>query len=109
MAAAGAALEYLDRMQGGHARQLTRVERWAEDEALRYDATTARHLELFEAQPGGDPEHTLWRLMNRCVTAPGSRRLRGFLERPLARAAPLAARHDAVEAWVQAGAARALR
>jgi len=107
LTAAGAAVDYLDRMQGGLARQLTRVERWSEDETLRYDAATARHLELFQPQPGGAVQHTLWHLLDRTVTAPGARRLRAWLERPLARAAPLAARHDAVEVWVQASAARA--
>ena len=107
LTAAGAAVDYLDRMHGGLARQLTRIERWSEDETLRYDASTARHLELFQPQPGGETRHTLWQLLDRCVTALGSRRLRAWLERPLVQRVPLAARHDAVEAWSNAAAARA--
>ncbi len=105
--AAGAALDYLDRMHGGFARQLDRVERWSEDDTLRYDAATARHLELFQPQPGGEPAHTLWHHLDRCVTSLGSRRLRGWLERPLAHAASVRARHDAVEAWITEFEARA--
>ncbi len=105
--AAAAALDYLDRVQGGAALQLTRVERWSEDAVLRYDGATARHLELFRPQPGGEPEHTLWRHLNLCVSPGGMRRLRAWLERPLADLAALAARHDAVDAWSRAGTPRA--
>ena len=105
--AQGAALDYLDRVAGGAALQLTRVERWSEDAVLRYDGATARHLELFRPQPGGEPEHTLWRHLNLCVSPGGMRRLRSWLERPLGDLAALAARHDAVEAWTRAGTPRA--
>ena len=104
--AATAALDYLDRVQGGAALQLTRVERWSEESVLRYDGATARHLELFQAQPGGDPTHTLWRHLNLCVSPPGTRLLRAWLERPLTDLETLAERHDAVESWVLAGTAR---
>jgi len=105
--ALAAALDYLDRMAGGRARQLTRIERWLDEHTLRYDAATARHLELFQHQPGGDPSHTLWRHLNLCVTALGGRRLRGWVERPLTDLDALARRHDQVAAWLDAGTARA--
>ncbi|MEK7824245.1 MAG: DNA mismatch repair protein MutS [Candidatus Eisenbacteria bacterium] len=105
-AAAAGAIAYLDRVQGGPARQLTRVERWMEERTLRYDAATARHLELFQPQPGGETRHTLWHHLNLCATSLGARRLRAWLERPLADLAPLAARQAAVEAWRAAGTAR---
>jgi len=104
--AAGAALEYLERMQGGRARHLTRVERWSDDQALRYDAATARHLELFQPQPGGEASHTLWHHLDRSVTALGSRRLRSWVERPLVDREALEQRLDQVEGWVEAPAAR---
>ncbi len=106
-AAAAGALEYLDRMQGAEALRGARVERWAEDETLRYDAATARHLELFDPQPGGEPRHTLWHHLDLTATAPGARRLRAWLERPLAAPAPLAERQAAVATWLEAAAARA--
>lgn len=58
------------------------------------------------AQPGGEPRHTLWHHLNLCVTPLGARRLRGWLERPLADLAPLAARQAAVAAWSAAGTTR---
>ncbi len=106
-AAAAATVTYLDRVQGGPARQLTRVERWREEHTLRYDAATARHLELFQPQPGGEVRHTLWHHLNLCVTPLGARRLRAWLERPLVDLAALAGRQAAVEAWLAAGRVRA--
>jgi DNA mismatch repair protein MutS len=105
--AAGAAFDYLDRMHGGRASQLTRIEVWEEEETLRYDAATARHLELFEPQPGGEAAHTLWHHLNRSVTPLGARRLRSWLERPLARSASLQARLSSVAVWIDHGATRA--
>ena len=107
LAAAAATLDYLDRTQGAIAAQMTRVERWSEEEVLRYDAATARHLELFAPMPGGEPGHTLWQHVNLAMTAPGSRRLRAWLERPLASLAAIRARQDAVAAWLEPGAPRA--
>ena len=105
--AAAGALAYLDRVQGGPALTAARLERWSAEQHLAYDAATARHLELFQPQPGGEPAHTLWHHLDLCVTGLGSRRLRARLERPLLDPAALAARQDAVAAWLDAGAARA--
>jgi DNA mismatch repair protein MutS len=102
LAAAAAALDYLSRTQGAPPTQMTRVERWSEDAVLRYDAATARHLELFAPQPGGEPAHTLWHHLNLAVTAGGARRLRAWLERPLAKRADVHARQQAVAAWLAA-------
>jgi DNA mismatch repair protein MutS len=104
--AATGALDYLDRTQGGAALQMTRVERWMEDAVLRVDGATVRHLELFTPQPGGEARHTLWHHMNLAQTAPGARRLRLWLERPLAALAPIRERQDAVAAWLEAGTVR---
>ena len=100
LAAAAAALEYLDRTQGGNAAQMTRVERWNEESVLRFDAATARHLELFTPQPGGEAAHTLWHHVNLAVTSGGARRLRGWLERPLATLEAIHARQESVAAWL---------
>ena len=105
-AAAAAAVAYLDRVQGAPARQLTRVERWREERTLRYDAATARHLELFQPHPGGESRHTLWHHLNLCVTTLGARRLRAWLERPLVEPTALATRQAGVATWQAAGTAR---
>ena len=106
LAASAAALDYLDRSQGGVAAQMTRVERWNEAAVLRLDAATARHLELFSPQPGGEPSHTLWYHLNIAVTAAGSRRLRSWLERPLASLGAIHERQQAVAAWLATEAPR---
>ena len=106
-AAVAAALGYLDRVQGAAALPRPRIERWSDDSALRYDAATARHLELFHPQPGGEPVHTLWHHVNLCATAPGARRLRAWLERPLARPSEIAARLDVIDAWRRPGSGHA--
>jgi DNA mismatch repair protein MutS len=105
--AAAATLVYLDRVQGAPALGSARLERWQEERTLRMDAATARHLELFHPSPGGETTHTLWHHVNRTVSALGARRLRAWIERPLADPSAIAARHDAVSAWLAAGVTRA--
>jgi len=104
--AAAGALDYLDRMQGGAALQLTRVERWRESDTLSLDGATLRHLEVFEPQPGGEARHTLWHHLNLAMTASGARRVRRWLERPLTRRAELEWRLDRVQTWVDQPLAR---
>jgi len=106
-AAAGATLAYLDRVQGATALVRARLERWHEERTLRVDGATARHLELFQHQPGGEPAHTLWHHLNLAVSALGARRLRSWLERPLADPAVIGRRHDALAAWLADGVTRA--
>jgi len=106
LAAASGALDYLDRTQGGAALQMTRPEAWTDEAVLQYDAATARHLELFAPQPGGEARHTLWHHLDLTVTAPGARRLRAWLERPLAELGAIARRQEAVAGWLAAGAPR---
>ena len=105
--AASATLVYLDRVQGAPSLGSARVERWHDERTLRMDSATARHLELFQPAPGGEPAHTLWHHVNLTVSALGARRLRAWLERPLAEPAAIATRHDAVQDWLAAGVARA--
>jgi DNA mismatch repair protein MutS len=106
-AAAGATLAYLDRVEAGTALLDPRLERWAPDDTLRFDAATARHLELFEAQPGGEPSHTLWYHLDLTVSALGERRLRAWVERPLLSLERLAERQEAIAGWLGAGVTRA--
>ncbi|NOT34098.1 MAG: DNA mismatch repair protein MutS [Candidatus Eisenbacteria bacterium] len=106
-AAAAALLAYLDVVQGGTALVHARVESWRAARTLRFDAATARHLELFQPQPGGEISHTLWHHLNFAVTPLGARRLRGWLERPLAERAAIEARHDAIAVWISEGVTRA--
>ncbi len=98
--AAAAALSYLGEVQGSALFQMRRLARLSLREHLGLDPATRRSLELFEPAPGGDARHTLWAVVNRTTTAPGARRLRAWLERPLVDPAAIAQRLDAVEELV---------
>ncbi len=72
---------------------------------MRLDLHTRRNLELVEPlAPGG---LTALRLLDRCRTAAGSRKLRTWLLTPLTELGPLHARQAAVAALMERGAARA--
>ena len=101
-AAAAAALDYLDRVQGGTARQLAPHRALARDDDA---ALRRRH----RAPPRAVPAAARRRAAAHAVAPPDSspsrhsaaRRLRAWLERPLAESRRLIARQlDAVEAWV---------
>ncbi|PWS38752.1 DNA mismatch repair protein MutS [Falsiroseomonas bella] len=62
---------------------------------LALDAATRRSLEILRDQRGGT-EATLLAAVDRTLTAAGARELAARLAAPLAEAAPIAARHDAV-------------
>src|SRR5262249_20893280 len=63
------------------------------------DAATRRNLEL-DASLTGNPEATLFALIDKCVTAMGSRQLRRWLNRPLTDQAALRARYSALGALI---------
>ena len=72
---------------------------------MRLDLHTRRNLELVEPLAPGGP--TALRLLDRCRTAAGSRKLRTWLLTPLTELGPLHARQAAVAALMERGAARA--
>jgi DNA mismatch repair protein MutS len=72
---------------------------------LVLDAATRRSLEILRDQRGGT-EATLVGAVDRTVTAAGARELAARLAAPLAEAAPIAARHDAVAFLLGAEATR---
>lgn len=101
--AAGAVLHYVRETQPGaslaHIRRLT--VQWASD-AMHLDAVTIRNLELVkpimspDAAPDARPT-TLLSVIDRTVTAMGSRLLRQWILRPLIHCDRITARLDAVE------------
>jgi DNA mismatch repair protein MutS len=96
VAAAGALLRYAQATQTRalpHVQALI-VER--ENTFLGLDAATRRNLELTETLRG-QPSPTLCSLLDRCVTAMGSRTLRHALHHPLRDPAIPTARHAAIE------------
>ncbi len=95
LAAAGALLQYAQATQARalpHVRGLT-VER--ESAYLGLDPATRRNLELTETLRG-EPSPTLFSLLDTCVSAMGSRRLRHALHHPLRDRALPVARHQAI-------------
>ena len=97
--AAGALLHYVGstlRHSLGHVRKLA-IRR--SDDALALDAGTVRHLQLL---PGGEvpKEASLLGVLDATKTPMGARTLRNWIARPLARAADVNARLDAVGAFV---------
>ncbi|MGE3843269.1 MAG: DNA mismatch repair protein MutS, partial [Vicinamibacterales bacterium] len=94
--AAGALVHYLrdtQKVDLAHVRTL-RLREFGD--VLLIDATTVRHLSLFEG-PGGDRNGSLLQQLDRTRTPMGTRLLRSWLARPLARIEPLHDRLDAVE------------
>jgi len=95
VAAAGSLLQYVkdtQRAQVPHIRTLTRERH---EDAVIMDAATRRNLEI-EQSLGGRRELTLLRIMDRCVTAMGSRMLRAWLNRPIRDRATLVLRQQSI-------------
>jgi len=97
--AAGALLQYVRDTQKSavpHIRGLTVEER---TDALIIDAPTRRNLEL-DVSLTGNPDATLFALIDKCITAMGSRQLRRWLNRPLTDQTALRTRYQALGALI---------
>jgi DNA mismatch repair protein MutS len=105
IAAAGALLRYA---QATQARALPHVQALFVERDSAYlglDTATRRNLELTETLRG-QPAPTLCSVLDRCVTAMGSRLLRHALHHPLRDPALPAARHAAIEVLIDDGGRR---
>ncbi|MBA2479154.1 MAG: DNA mismatch repair protein MutS [Planctomycetes bacterium] len=69
-------------------------------EYLVIDAACRRNLDLLRNSRDGGRDGTLLAAVDRTRTAPGARLLAEWLSRPLARVAPICARHDCVAALI---------
>ena len=95
--AAGALLQYVRDTQKAavpHIRSLHVEER---TDALIIDASTRRNLEL-DVSLSGNEDATVFALIDKCVTAMGSRELRRWLNRPLTDQSVLRSRYHALGA-----------
>jgi DNA mismatch repair protein MutS len=90
---------YADATQGGRTAHLREAELYDTASYLRLDASTRRNLELLEAYDGS-ARGALVSVLDRSTTGMGKRLLRSWLVRPLADAAGIGQRLDAVEALV---------
>ncbi|MDE2149701.1 MAG: DNA mismatch repair protein MutS [Gammaproteobacteria bacterium] len=86
IAAAGALLDYAQRTQSARLAHVESLRVEQPDQALILDPATRRNLEL-ERTLAGDTANTLLAVIDRCITALGSRELRRWLSRPLRQSA----------------------
>jgi DNA mismatch repair protein MutS len=100
LAAAGALLDYARSTQGGRLPHVRAVQRESPSDYVILDAVTRRNLEITETLRGEDGP-TLFRLLDHCETAMGSRRLRHWLHHPVRAAAEARARHRAIAALLE--------
>ncbi len=108
--AAGALLEYLQESQRCNLAHLDRLTPYRDHRALALDAATRRSLELTRTIRDGRREGTLLAVLDRTVTAMGSRLLADWLANPLVDVAAIEERHTAVaELVADGGLAESLR
>ena len=102
--AAGALLYYVGTTLHHSIAHVRKVSVMRSDDALELDAGTVRHLQLL---PGGDvaKDASLLGVLDVTRTPMGARTMRGWIARPLARAADINARLDDVQAFVDDRAA----
>ena len=103
--AAGALLQYLSETQKCNLAHLTTIRQLRRTQAMPLDENTLRNLEIFESQTR-QKQHTLFHVLNRCVTPMGSRLLRQWLRHPLLESSELEARYTAIEDFQHRGLLR---
>ena len=106
ISAAGALLYYVGTTLHHSLEHVRKVQIRESDDGLVLDAGTLRHLQLL---PGGEvtKEASLLGVLDVTKTPMGARTMRNWIARPLARAADINARLDAVQAFVEDRAALA--
>ncbi len=108
LGAAGALLQYVQETQKARLSHLSGLRVEAVEDALILDPATRRNLEI-ERSLSDAHEITLAGVLDRCVSAMGSRQLRRWLLRPLRDRLQVGARHDAVTALLDDGVYASLR
>jgi len=106
--AAGCLLQYVEDTQRASLPHLTGLSVERREDSVILDAASRRNLEL-EQSLGGNAAHTLLGVMDRAVSAMGSRMLRRWLNRPLRDHAVLGERQQAVARLLEDGAGEGLR
>jgi DNA mismatch repair protein MutS len=96
LGAAGCLLQYVKDTQRGQLPHIRSMSHESRAESVILDAATRRNLEIDINLNGGE-EHTLYAVLDKGVTAMGSRLLRRWLHRPLTDTTVLEQRQHAVE------------
>ncbi len=104
--AAGALVQYLKETQKSALNQLTALMTYSVTEFMTLDAATRRNLELVETMRSGSTRGSLLNVLDKTVTAMGSRLLRRWLNQPLLKVADLESRLDRVQALYENTTAR---
>jgi len=97
VSAAGAALAYVEEMQGGALSYISNLRVYSTSDFLVLDSVTLRDLEVFENIRDRSRKGTLFELLDMTRTAMGSRKLRRWLQHPLMDAGGIERRLDAVD------------
>jgi DNA mismatch repair protein MutS len=97
VSAAGAALAYVEEMQGGALSYISGLRVYSTSDYLVLDSVTLRDLEVFENIRDRGRKGTLFELLDLTCTSMGSRMLRRWLQHPLMDAGAIDGRILAVE------------
>lgn len=96
VAAAGAAVHYVNETQKAQAGHLREISFFEPHEYLMLDPPTVGNLDLLQS-PGGNARHSLFGVLDETLTGMGARWLRQWLLRPAVRLEEIEARLDAVQ------------
>ena len=100
LCAAGALLQYAKSTQSGELAHIQDLQIERRDDYLQIDAASRRNLELDSAL-NGDTNNSLLGVLDRATSAMGSRLLRQWLNKPLARLEAIQQRQQVVTALLQ--------
>lgn len=92
---------YLAKNQEGAVDQFKEINFYEPDEFLLLDAATQKNLEIVKNSSDGTSRNTLFRLVDRAMTAMGSRMISSWLLRPLIDGSEILKRQDAVQLFVE--------
>ncbi len=98
MTAAGALLSYLDETQRCQLTHINQIQKYKIEAFMVLDPSSRRNLEISENIRDKNRKATLVWVLDRTVTSPGARMLRGWLEQPMLSVEDINYRLDAVEA-----------
>ncbi|MGH7564312.1 MAG: DNA mismatch repair protein MutS, partial [Gemmatimonadota bacterium] len=104
--AGGAIVQYVEEVQPGAVTGLRPPRPLLAAEHMAIDDATLANLEILEPLRDGGKAATLLGVIDRTRTAPGARRIRQWVARPLTDRARMVERHLAIEALVEDGVAR---
>jgi len=100
IAAAGALLQYVKDTQQSALPHIQGIRTENSDETIQLDAASRRNLEL-DFHPSGQLQYTLFGVLDKTVTAMGSRCLRRWLNRPLRNRTLINHRYACIESLLQ--------